>query len=94
MEQVLCAPLSPWQRAYVERVTGTLRRECLDHLISEAALYRQLKTFATYYHGSRTHLSLYKDLPEPRAVQPPELGGIVAIPQVGGLHHRYDRHAA
>ena len=96
MEQVLSAPRSPWQRAYVERVIGTLRRECLDHVIifSEAALYRQLKTFATYYHGSRTHLTLCEDSPEPRAVQPPELGRIVAIPQVGGLDHRYDRRAA
>ena len=95
MKQVLSAPRSPWQRAYVERVIGTIRRECLDHLIifSEASLYRQLKTFTTYYHGSRTHLLLSKDSPEPREVQPPELGRIVATPQVGGLHHRYDRRA-
>jgi putative transposase len=96
MEQVLCAPRSPWHRAYIERVIGTIRRECLDHVIifSEAALYRQVKSFAAYYHGSRTHLSLAKDSPEPRAVQPPELGRIVAIPQVGGLRHRYERRAA
>jgi putative transposase len=96
IEQVLGVPQSPWQRAYVERVIGTIRRECLDHLIifSEAALYRQVKTFVTYYHGFRTHLSLSKDSPELRAVQPPELGRIVTIPQVGGLHHRYDRRAA
>jgi putative transposase len=96
MEQVLCAPRSPWHRAYIERVIGTIRRECLDHVIifSEAGLYRQVKSFAAYYHGSRTHLSLAKDSPEPRAVQPPELGRIVDIPQVGGLHHRYERRAA
>src|SRR6202158_2690005 len=66
MEQVLCAPRSPWHRAYIERVIGTIRRECLDHVIifSEAALYRQMKSFAAYYHGSRTHLSLDKDSPE------------------------------
>jgi len=77
-------------------VIGTIRRECLDHVIifSEAALYRQVKSFAAYYHGSRTHLSLAKDSPEPRAVHPPELGRIIAIPQVGGLHHRYERRAA
>lgn len=63
-------------------------------IFNEAALYQQVKSFAAYYHGSRTHLSLAKDSPEPRAVQPPELGRIVAIPQVGGLHHRYERRAA
>jgi transposase InsO family protein len=96
MEQVLGAPESPWQRAYVERVIGTIRRECLDHVIifNEAALYQHIKLFAAYYHESRTRLSLAKDSPESRAVQPPELGRIVAIPQVGGLHHRYDRRAA
>ena len=96
MQEVLSAPRSPWQRAYVERVIGTIRRECLDHVIifNEAALYQQIKLFTAYYHESRTHLSLAKDSPEPRAVQPSELGRIVAIPQVGGLHHRYDRRAA
>jgi transposase InsO family protein len=96
MEQVLGAPRAPWQRAYVERVIGTIRRECIDHVIifGEAALYRQVKSFVAYYHESRTHLSLAKDSPEPRAVQLPELGRIEAIPQVGGLHHRYDRRAA
>ena len=96
IQEVLSAPRSPWQRAYVERVIGTIRRECLDHVIvfNEASLYRHLKSFVTYYHESRTHLSLGKDSPESRAVQPPELGRIVAIPQVGGLHHRYERRAA
>jgi hypothetical protein len=63
-------------------------------IFSEAALYRQPKTSATYYHESRTYLSLCKESPESRAVQPLEPGRIVAIPQVGGLHHRYDRRAA
>ena len=96
IKEVLSAPRSPWQRAYVERVIGTIRRECLDHMIvfSEAALYRHVKLFLAYYHESRTHLSLAKDAPESRPVQPPDLGRIVAIPQVGGLHHRYERRAA
>ena len=96
IQEVLSAPRSPWQRAYVERVIGTIRRECLDHVIvfNEASLYRHMKSFVMYYHESRTHLSLGKDSPESRAVQPPELGRIVAIPQVGGLHHRYERRAA
>src|SRR5436309_8992557 len=96
IQEVQSAPRSPWQRAYVERVIGTIRRECLDHgiVVNEASLYRHVKSFVTYYHESRTHLSLGKDSPESRAVQPPELGRIVAIPQVGGRHHRYERHAA
>ena len=62
-------PRSPWQRAYIERVIGTIRRECLDHVIifNEAALYHQIKLFTAYYHASRTHLSLAKDAPEPRS---------------------------
>src|SRR6266487_5341546 len=96
IQEVLSAPRSPWQRAYIERVIGTIRRECLDHVIvfNEASLYRHVKSFVTYYHESRTHLSLGKDSPESRAVQSPELGRVVAIPQVGGLHHRYERRAA
>jgi len=96
MEEVLAAPGSPWQRAYVERVIGTIRRECLDHVIvfNESCLHRHLKAYLAYYHQSRTHLSLAKDAPEPRPVQPVELGSVVAIPQVGGLHHRYERRAA
>jgi len=96
IEEVLSTPRSPWQRAYVERVIGTIRRECLDHVIvfGEASLHRHLKLFLDYYHGSRTHLSLGKDAPEPRLVHDPELGPVIAIPQVGGLHHRYERRAA
>src|SRR6202521_2962097 len=94
--EVLSAPRSPWQRAYVERVIGSIRRECLDHVIvfHENALRRTLHSYFDYYHRSRTHLSLGKDSPEPRAIQPPEMGSVVAVPQVGGLHHRYERRAA
>ena len=87
---------SPWQRAYVERVIGSIRRECLDHVIvfDERSLRRILSSYFNYYHRSRTHLSLEKDSPEPRPIQPPEIGPVVALPQVGGLHHRYQRQAA
>lgn len=96
IQQVLSSPRSPWQRAYVERVIGTIRRECLDHAIvfNERTLSHHLKAFCDYYHRSRTHLSLQKDSPEPRDVQPPELGRIISIAEVGGLHHRYERRAA
>jgi transposase InsO family protein len=96
IEEALSAPRPPWQRAYLERVIGTIRRECLDHVIvfNEVALYRHVKSFVAYYHESRTHLSLAKDTPEPRPVQPAELGRIIAIPRAGGLHHRYERRAA
>ena len=92
----MSSPRSPWQRAYVERVIGTIRRECLDHVIvfNEASLCRHVKSFLEYYHESRTHLSLAKDAPEPRPVNSPERGAVVATPQVGGLHHRYERRAA
>ena len=94
--EVLSAPRSPWQRAYVERVIGSIRRECLDHVIvfNENSLRPILNSYFDYYHRSRTHLSLGKDSPEPRAIQPPEMGSVVAVPQVGGLHHRYERQAA
>ena len=94
-EEVLGAPRSPWQRAYVERVIGTIRRECLDHVIvfNEASLHRHMTSFLAYHHESRTHVSFGKDTPEARPVQP-GTGTIIAIPQVGGLHHRYERRAA
>ena len=95
IQEVLSAPRSPWQRAYIERVIGSIRRECLDHMIvfNEASLYHHVNVFISYYHHTRTHLSLAKDTPETRAVQPPELGRVVAIAEVGGLHHRYERRA-
>jgi transposase InsO family protein len=83
MEEVLGAPGVPPPRAYIERVIGTIRRECLDHVIvfNEASLCRHLKSFLEYYHGTRTHLSLEKDTPERRSVEPPESGRVVAVPQ-------------
>src|SRR6266851_524146 len=94
--EVLSAPRSPWQRAHIERVIGSVRRECLDHMIvfHETSLRRTLTSYFDYYHRSRTHLSLGKDAPEPRAIHPPEMGSVVALPLVGGLHHRYERRAA
>lgn len=93
---MLAAPRSPWQRAYVERVIGSIRRECLDHAIvfSEASLRRTLASYFFYYHETRPHLSLAKDSPKPRPVKPLELRPVVAVAQVGGLHHRYERRAA
>jgi hypothetical protein len=94
--EVVIAPRSPWQTPYVERVIGTLRRECLDHVVvlGETHLRRIVKRYAHYYHASRCHLALEKDAPERRAVQPPEQGHVIEIPEVGGLHHRYERRAA
>ncbi len=91
-----CHIRSPWQNAYAERVIGTIRRECLDHVIvlSERYLRRILSSYFEYYHRSRTHLSLEKDCPELRPVHPPGAGKVIAFPQVGGLHHRYERLAA
>ena len=95
IQEVLSAPRSPWQRAYVERVIGSIPRECLDHMIvfSEESLRRILSSYFAYYHGSRTHLGLGKDTPDPRPVQRPEVGRVVAVAQVGGLHHRNERTA-
>ena len=96
IEEVVAAPRSPWQNAYVERIIGSIRRECLDHVVvfDERHLRRVLSAYFRYHHRSRTHLSLDKDCPEPRPIQPPSAGTVVAFPQVGGLHHRYERRAA
>ena len=96
IHEVLSTPRCPWQRAYVERIIGSIRRECLDHLVvfNQNSLHRILASYFDYYHRSRTHLSLDKDSPEPRPIQPPEMGRVVAVPQVGGLHHLYERRAA
>lgn len=93
---VLTAPRSPWQNAYAERFIGSLRRECLDHIIifNEPSLKRILKTYFEYSEHSRTHLSLDKDAPASRAVQARALGKVIKLPQVGGLHLRYERRAA
>jgi len=96
IEEVLIAYRSPWQNPFAERLIGSIRRECLDHVIvlGEKHLKRVLGEYFRYYHRSRTHLSLEKDCPEPRAVQPPGVGEVVEFPEVGGLHHRYERRAA
>lgn len=94
--EVVSAPSSPWQNPYVERLIGSIRHECLDHVIvfSEVHLRRVLAGYLTYYHRTRTHLALAKDAPHPRSRQPPEIGDVIAIAEVGGLHHRYERRAA
>src|SRR5437667_11068082 len=94
IQEVLGAPRCPWQRAYVERVIGSIRRECLDHgiVLDEEGLRRVLASYFSYYHRSRLHLSLDKDSPDPRPVQ--SLGTCFAIPEFGGLHHGYERRAA
>jgi putative transposase len=96
IREVVTAAQSPWQNPYVERLIGSIRRECLDHIIvlNESGLRRILRSYFEYYERSRTHLSLGKDIPVGRPIQPVEAGRIVAIPQVGGLHHRYERIAA
>jgi hypothetical protein len=94
VSEVVTAPRSPWQNAFVERLIGSIRRECLDHVIilNQRHLRRLLKIYLMYYHRSRTHLALAKDAPEPRAIM--RHGALIAIPQVGGLHHRNERRAA
>ena len=96
IEEVITAARSPWQNPFVERLIGSIRGECLNHVIvlGENHLRGILKSYFEYYHRSRTHLSLAKDAPEPRAKQPPELGAVIEIAAVGGLHHRYERQAA
>jgi transposase InsO family protein len=96
LREAVIAPRSPWQNAYAERVIGSIRRECLDHVvvIGERHLRGILSTYVDYYNGTRTHLSLAKDAPEPRSVQPPRQGRVVELPRVGGLHHEYLRRAA
>ena len=85
------APRSPWQNGHVERLIGSIRRECLDHVIvfGEADLRRILKTYASYYNRIRTHLSLDKDAPAFRRER--LVGSVAGIPLFGGLHHRYVR---
>jgi transposase InsO family protein len=96
MEEVVTAPRSPWQNPFVERLVGSIRRECLDHVIvlNEAHLQRILSSYLDYHHQARTHMGLDDNSPEPREVEPPLDGPIRAIPHVGGLHHCYTRRAA
>ena len=94
--ELISAPASPWQNPYAERVIGSIRRECLDHAIvlNQAHLRRVLTIYSRYYHRTRTHLGLEKDAPDPRPVSATSAQPIIAIPEVGGLHHRYERQAA
>ena len=94
IHEVLTAPQSPWQNPYAERVIGSIRRECLNHflILSARHLKRAVASYLRYYHRSRPHLALSKQCPIERPVM--EHGTIVAKPEVGGLHHRYERFAA
>ncbi len=96
INEVTTAPQSPWQNPYAERVIGSIRRECLNHMIilGEHHLKHILASYADYYHRARTHLSLDKDAPESRPIQPPEQGRVLQLKRVGGLHHEYVRMAA
>lgn len=96
INEVVTAPRSPWQNAYVERIIGSIRRECLDHIVifDERHLRRILSSYVQYYHRTRMHLSLAKNCPLPRRIQPPSVGEIIAFPEVGGLHYRDKRRAA
>jgi putative transposase len=91
---IITAHKCPWQNAYVERVIGTIRRECTDHLIAfnERQLESVLQSYKNYYNQSRTHLSLNKDSPISRPTE--RVGKVVSISRVGGLHHEFRRMAA
>jgi len=96
IDEVLSAPRSPWQNPYVERLIGTLRRECFDHVIVLNASHarRVLTSYLLHYHRWRTHLSLAMDSPDSRPVQPSEQGAVLEIQDVDGLHRHYERMAA
>ena len=92
INEVISARKSPWQNPFAERVIGSIRRECTDHIIAlgERHLARVLQRYATYYNESRTHLALDRNSPSPRFVEDGP-GDVIAIPHLGGLHHRYAR---
>ena len=94
IQEVMTAPRSPWQNGFAERLIGSIRRECLEHIVvlNPRHLRKIMTSYFAYYHRSRTHLALSKDSPDSRLTM--SQGAIVAIPQVGGLHHRYERRAA
>ncbi len=96
IREVVTAAHSPWQNPFAERLIGSIRRECLDHVIilNERHLRRILTRYFAYYHRARTHLPLDKDAPDVRPIERPEAGTVTQIPEVGGLHHRYVRRAA
>ena len=95
MEEILIAPRAPWQNPYVERIIGSIRRDCLDHVIilGECHLRKILSRYFAYYHEDRTHLALKRNAPNERAVEPRGTGMVISEPRVGGLHHRYRRAA-
>jgi transposase InsO family protein len=97
IKQVVTASKCPWHNNHIESLIGTIRRECLNHVIvfNERHLNRILSSYVNYYNETRTHKALDKDSPNSRVVQLPSAGKkIIAIPHVGGLHHRYERRAA
>ena len=96
IEEVVIAARSPWQSPYVERMIGSIRRECLDQVVvlSERHLRRILRDYFSHYHRWRCHQSLEMDCSEPRAVQPPEVGEVVEVREAGGLYRHYERLAA
>ena len=96
IKQKLISPRSPWQNPYVERLVGSVRRECLDRVIvfHEQQLRRILESYFEYYHEVRPHRSLSHDSPIPRPVESPDRGKVIEMPRVGGLHHQYLRQAA
>jgi putative transposase len=96
IEEILTAPRSPWQNPFCERLIGSVRQDCLNHVIilGESHLRKILARYFDYYHKYRTHLSLDKDAPERRPIQDAKLGEVIEIPEVGGLHHHYERRAA
>jgi transposase InsO family protein len=96
IDEVRTAPHSPWQNPFAEPLIGSIRRECLNHLLvlGERHLRRILTHYFAYYHQARTHLALDKDAPDLRSIELPAAGKIVQLPEVGGLHHRYLRQAA
>jgi putative transposase len=96
IQEVLTAPRSPWQNPFAERLIGSIRHECLDHVLvlGERHLRRILTRYFAYYHQALTHLALDKDAPDLRPIQILAAGRIVQLPEVGGLHHRYIRQAA
>ena len=95
IEEVVTAYRSPWQNPYAERVIGTIRRECTNHLIvlGEQHLRRLMKQYVHYDNNSRPHSSLDGNPPLPREIEPPERGAVLGEPVLGGLHHRYRRVA-
>jgi len=95
IEEVITAYRSPWQNPFCERVIGSIRRDCLDHMIlfSEGSLRRIMAEYIRYYNGSRAHMSLQGNSPIPREVEPPSKGRVISVPFLAGLHHRYTRAA-